>query len=303
LSTFLDPNWERASSWLAGTTRGETVGEIAVLGAPVNASITPGRCDLAPAAVRSAMHRLSCSDLGRDVRSLLCRDLGDLPLAGVPLDQAFEVVRDSVAREALASRPVVVLGGDNALTRAGVHGLGAPLDRTGLVTLDAHLDMRDTASGLHNGNPVRALLEDGLPGGNVVQIGIAPFANSSEYFNDAKDAGVFVVTLEEARARGIAACVTDALDRLDYRTDAIYFDLDVDVLDRAFAPACPGSRPGGLAPHEAMGAARLAGSHPKVRAMDLVEVDPQRDVNDATCLVAGQCLLAFACGLVARLER
>ena len=34
----------------------------------------------------------------------------------------------------------------------------------GLITLDAHFDMRDLERGLGNGNPVRALIEDGLPG-------------------------------------------------------------------------------------------------------------------------------------------
>ena len=30
---------------------------------------------------------------------------------------------------------------------------------SGLITLDAHFDMRDTSAGLSNGNPVRALIE------------------------------------------------------------------------------------------------------------------------------------------------
>ena len=65
------------------------------------------------------------------------------------------------------------------MTRPGVHGLGLPLDQVGLITLDAHFDMRDLDRGLGNGNPVRALIEDGLPGRNIAQIGLAPFANSA----------------------------------------------------------------------------------------------------------------------------
>jgi formiminoglutamase len=51
-----------------------------------------------------------------------------------------------------------------------------------------------------------------------------------------------------------------------------------------------------------MVAARLAGEHPKVAALDIVEIDPERDINDATCLAAGQCLLSFASGLVSRFQ-
>lgn len=297
-----DVLWPRASAWLGGATLTGTVGAMTVLGAPLNRSITKGRCDLAPDAVRKAMYRLSCYDIesNTDARTIVCHDAGDLPIASLSPGDAFEQIRDSVERSVVDGRPVALLGGDNGVTRAGAHGLGVPLERTGLLTLDAHLDVRHTDGGLHNGNPVRALIEDGLPATNIVQLGISPFANSWEYAEWAKDRGVHVVTMSKVRETGVAQAVTDALDRLDLRTDAIYFDLDVDILDRAFAPACPGARPGGLTPHEAMTAARLAGAHKKVQAMDLVEIDPEKDVNDATCLAAGMFLLGFASGLVRR---
>lgn len=298
-----DTRWPRASAWLGGESNPDTVGSIGVLGIPLNKSITPGRCDLAPQAIREAMYRLSTFDFDAsvDVRTLACHDLGNVDVSKKSPEESYDTVRLATLHAIEDHGRVVLLGGDNGVTRAGVHGLGVPLERAGLVTLDAHLDLRDTAGGLHNGNPVRALLDDGLPGGNVVQIGVSSFANSHEYANVAQDAGIQVVTRTRVMEIGIEQAMTDALDRLDYRTDAIYFDLDVDVLDRAFAPACPGSRPGGLNPYEAMKAARLAGKNKKVRAMDLVEIDPEKDVNDATCLCAGMLLLAFCAGLVERL--
>ncbi len=63
-------------------------------------------------------------------------------------------------------RGPLLVGGNKQVTRPGVHALGLPLDKVGLITLDAHFDMRGTAQGLGNGNPVRALREDGLPGKN-----------------------------------------------------------------------------------------------------------------------------------------
>ena len=41
----------------------------------------------------------------------------------------------------------LLVGGNNAVTRPGVLGLGLPLDKIGLITLDAHFDMRDTTRG------------------------------------------------------------------------------------------------------------------------------------------------------------
>ena len=178
-----------------------------------------------------------------------------------------------------------------------------PLARCGLLTLDAHLDLRDVNPELTNGNPVRALLEDGLPGEQIVQLGIQPFANSRAYFQVAREAGIRVIPVAEARARGMEHAVGEALDALDQLVDAIYVDFDLDVLDRAFAPATPGSRPGGLTPAELRSAARLCGAHPKVRVMDLVEIDPTKDVADATAFAAGLCLLSFASGMLGRFTR
>ena len=298
-----DRNWPRASDWLAGAHAPHPATRLTVLGVPLHlGSISESRADLAPVAVREALSRYSTWDgeVHRNISVVAAEDLGDLDVAGLRPEEAMGPVTEAMGAALGSADALCLLGGDNSVTRPGVHGLGTPLDRVGLLTLDAHFDLRDTGPGMLNGNPVRALLEDGLPGDNVVQVGIQPFANSSQYAEVAYEAGIRFVLAEEVRARGVGGVVSEALQRLDRRTDAIYVDLDVDVLDRAFAPATPGSRPGGLTPADLRRAARLAGRHPKVRAVDLVEVDPTQDVADATVLATAVTLLAFAAGLASR---
>jgi arginase family enzyme len=230
------------------------------------------------------------ADSGIDLSSLVVADRGDV----APTAEAI--------RQAAGRAGTVLLGGDNGITLPGVHAMGHPLARCALLTFDAHHDLRDLERGLTNGNPVRALLRDGLPGANIIQIGIQPFANSAAYARVARDAGIQIVTADQLRERGLEAVVRAALDSLGARADAIYVDLDVDVLDRAFAPACPGSRPGGLEPWMLRRAARLCGAHAKVKMMDIVEVDPTKDIADLTCLAAGSFLLAFAAGVASRIR-
>jgi formiminoglutamase len=292
--------------------RSPTLVEVAV---PMRlGSISGGRFDLAPGAIGGALDRFVAHRPGEPARidelGLTIEHYEDMDdVASMTPAQAFEQVRRhvgvSIEDEAGRIRPdraAVVLGGDNSITRPGVHAAASHpgLDRTGLVTIDAHHDLRDTSAGLTNGNPVRALLEDGLSGLNVVQVGIQPFANSAAYAAVAQDAGITVVTADQVRQEGMEAVISRALEHLDRLAEAIYVDVDLDVLDRAFAPASPGSRPGGLAPWQIQQAARLCGRHPKVRAMDLVEVDPTRDVAEATVMTAASCLLAFAAGVADR---
>ncbi len=300
-----DPNWPRANAWLTGAHAAKTPGTLAVLGAPVRlGSITPGRCDLAPAAIRAILRKFSCYDIesDADLHQLEARDLGDLRLADLKLEDAFDPLRDAVRNALTNADAVVVLGGDNGVTRPAAHGLADSLDQIGVITLDAHFDLRDLGEGLSNGNPIRALLADGLPGANIVQIGIQPFANSRAYAEVARDAGITAITMNQVRAHGIEAFMNEALDDLASRVEAIYVDLDIDVLDRIFAPATPGSHPGGLTPWELRRVAWMCGFHPKVRAMDLVEVDPTLDVADATVMTTAACLLSFASGLLCRLQ-
>src|SRR5262245_8776791 len=122
-----DPDWPRASAWMAGECAGEPWGRLGVVGAPVRlGSITPGRCDLAPAAVREAMRKFSVYDLEAqtDLRLLRVEDRGDLPLADATLEQALAPLSEAVAATLTgAADAAAILGGDNGVTRPGVHGL------------------------------------------------------------------------------------------------------------------------------------------------------------------------------------
>jgi formiminoglutamase len=296
-----DPSWPRASEWLDGPHTARATRRLQVLGAPVRlGSLSGGRFDQAPSRIRTALERFSTFDGETDIASVAAHDAGDLPVGDRSPEEALDAIVEALREHLPRNDAVVLLGGDNSITRPGVRGLGPSLDHVGLITIDAHHDLRDTGDGLSNGNPVRALLEDGLPGRNIAQIGIQTFANSEQYTAVAREEGITVRTVDDIRERGMGAVVRQALAEIGGRVDAVYVDLDLDVLDRAFAPACPGSRPGGLRPGDVLAAARIAGEHPAVRALDVVEVDPERDIAETTALTAAACLLWFASGLARR---
>jgi formiminoglutamase len=312
MSLVDDPRWPRASKWLAcGDHDGDALGLLTVLGVPAcRGSITPGRCDLGPGAIRKALERFSTYDLrfAVDLGRTRVRDLGTLDMvAELNPAAAKEIICTAVTHALRQGNALAIFGGDNSITYPAVRGMadactGGALERCAVLTLDAHFDLRDTEAGLSNGNPIRALLEEGLPGRSIAQIGILPFANSRDYARVARDAGIAVITADEVHAQGIQTVVRSALDELAARADAIYVDLDLDVLDRSFAPATPGSRPGGLYPWQISCAARECGMEPKVRAIDLVEIDPTRDIADATVLSAATCFLSWAAGVAQRLR-
>lgn len=287
--------WPNLSELIADKAAGAPVG---MVGVPLDAgSVTPGRCDLAPALLRATLRRIGRYDVetGRELQTQIA-DHGDVPIAGLSIEEATPSIVAACKASAERHELTLLVGGNNAVTRPGVHGLGLPFDQVGLITLDAHFDMRDTSQGLGNGNPVRALREDGLPGRNIAQIGLAPFANSRDMHRDAVDGGHLVVTIADVRAEGIDRAVGRALDHLRH-CDAIVVDCDIDVIDRAQLPGAPGARPGGMAAHDFFIAVRSLAADPRVRLIDLTEWDPPLDPTDLSALTAArwvaECLAGF----------
>ena len=147
---------------------------------------------------------------------------------------------------------------------------------------------------------MRGLIDDGLHGSHVVQIGIGNLTNSRAYRAWCEERGITMVGVAAAQSEGVRTVVRRSLDRLAQSCDALYVDLDVDVVDRVFVPGCPGARPGGLLPGELLKAAEEAGRHPAVRAVDIVEVDATADPAGVTVDLAAMCLLSVAAGLAKR---
>ena len=174
-----DPRWPRASAWLAtdsGPNRATARSRRARSPVPHHVDLPTGAA-ATPPRVRAALARFSTWAGDLDLATLGAVDLGDIddPDTDDGERRTIQAVREQDC-------PVIAIGGDNSLTYAVATGSQAD----GLITLDAHHDLRD---GRSNGSPVQRLLTDGLDGRRVVQIGINDFSNSPEYAAQARDLG------------------------------------------------------------------------------------------------------------------
>lgn len=316
----VDPLWPRAGGWPAA---GEVEGplDLALVGIPTwRTSLSATHANETPAAVRAALRfyssfvapdrsdpsGLSLADQNSqnhaDVRpgsldDLRVADFGDAadPDGAEGEARATQLVSDASARASV----VVALGGDNALTLpAALGSWGADIRSAGLITVDAHYDLRD---GVSNGSPVRRLVEAGLDGRRIVQIGIADFANSPAYAERAAEYGITVVHRDELYRRPMADVMVEALEIAGSAGGPIHLDLDVDSCDRSVAPACPAAVPGGISAYELRAAARTAATHPQLRSVDLAEIDATADASDGrTVRLAALCVLEVLAGLASR---
>jgi len=261
-------------------------------------SISPTSAHLTPAAVREALVRYSTfsSSAAIDLAGNSFTDLGDVqsPDGEDGHARVKDAVKDLLNRHKL----LVALGGDNSITYSVATGLWSDLSNVGLITFDAHHDLRDGDS---NGSPIWQLIQAGLQGKNIVQIGIADFANSGEYSTRAKENGITVISRAQLRTRPMSDVVKAALEIAGVGGREIYVDLDVDVCDRSVVPACPASMPGGISADEIRQAAFLVAADTRVRAIDITEIDAALDSPDQrTVRLAALLVLEAAAGLASR---
>lgn len=295
-----DDLWPRAGRWPT-LTAGDPV-DVALLGVPTwRTSLSPTGAHATPAAIREALRRYSATLMGPppvDLNAALrIVDAGDI--VDPDGDDGIAATIDRVA-ELSAAQLVIALGGDNSLTYPVARGAAA----TGLITIDAHFDLRD---GVSNGSPVRRLVEDApsaqrIDPTRIVQIGIADYANSADYARRATDWGIRIITLDELRRRGVVDVVSEAHEIAGANAESrIHVDVDVDAADRAAVPGCPASVPGGLAAHELRALVRALIADARVVSADIAEVDATADSDDGrTVRLAALCVLEMLAGVVSR---
>lgn len=291
-----DPKWARAHT-LFGQPRGNC--DVAVIGVPAHeTSISITSAHLTPGAIRQVLTRYSTYSISRnvDLRDITMCDLGDIESPDNSQGEArvAQAVSDLRSKHKL----LIALGGDNSITYSVARGMWPDLSKVGLITLDAHHDLRD---GISNGSPVWRLMQSGMPGANIVQIGINDFANSREYSERAKSAGITVITREALRTQSMADAVSQALAIAGAGGREIYVDLDVDVCDRSVVPACPASMPGGISADDLRQSAFLLGADSRVRGLDITEIDASLDAPDQRTLrLAALLVLEASCGVAQR---
>jgi formimidoylglutamase len=284
-----DPLWPRATSLLGDNPQGGY--ELALVGVPASAtSISPSSAHNTPAAIRSALARYSLahSHSQVDLTKVRIHDAGDVTSPDIDEEKCLE----EISKFASMAKCIVALGGDNSITYSAFKASGA----TGLITFDAHYDLRD---GVSNGSPVRRLIEAGLSGKKVIQIGIADFSNSPEYAKRAREYGITVIPRSELRIQNTADIWKRALS---IAGDSVYVDFDMDVCDRSVVPACPAAAPGGISADEIRQFAFHVGKSPEVRGIDITEIDSTLDAQDErTVRLAALVVLEFAAGFSTRL--
>jgi agmatinase len=120
-----------------------------------------------------------------------------------------------------------------------------------------------------------------------VQIGLrAQGSGRPEELRAARAWGSELVTAYELHEVGMAAVLERIPDGGNY-----YLTIDADGLDPSVMPAVAGPAPGGVTFVQARQLIHGLVKKGRVVGMDIVEIQPEKDVNQISCITAGRLIL------------
>ena len=204
----------------------------------------------------------------------------------------------------------LVLGGDHSLAAGSVAASAAwarqRSGQIGLIWVDAHGDMNtpsSSGSGNVHGMPLASLLgsepselatiggfSPKVEPGNTVLIGVRNL--DEEEKQRVRDARIHVFTMKDIDRAGIASVVEQALGLISVATLGVHVSFDLDVCDPAIAPGVGTPVKGGLDYREAHMVMEVIADSGRLRALDMVEVNPTLDVRNGTAELGTELVLS-----------
>lgn len=240
------------------------------------------------------MRRLSVdlSDQAEDFQQIypkLLWDYGDIHI-DLNWERYFATVEEEAYKMMCLGKMCLFLGGDHSVT-IPLHQAFAKYQREndrkiGIVHFDAHYDLCKEYDGFkwsHASTEARAL-EGIVSGEDICFVGIRVREDIEKEVLEAHP-GIRTIRAIEIWEKGVKWAIEEIVKQFS-GYDAIYFTLDIDVLDPAFAPGTGTPVAGGISSRELITMVREMLARLPIRAMDIVEVAPGLDVNNITSWAA-----------------
>lgn len=199
-------------------------------------------------------------------------DRGDIEFETQDAASAYMTIKEQVSEAIKGDHKVISLGGDHSIAFPVIEAHAAKYAGLNVLQFDAHADLYDDFEGnpYSHASPFARLMERGLLN-SLTQVGIRTFNTHQK-----EQANRFKV---------------DVIEMKDFNVDVIntlkaplYISLDLDALDPAYAPGVSHHEPGGMRTRQLI--EMIQKIKVPIVGADIVELNPTRDINNMTAMVA-----------------
>jgi arginase len=293
------------------------VKRVAIIGAALDLGAGRRGVDMGPSAIRYAGLEERLRSIGYD-----CLDWGNVETAVLEATQEQDVrarylpeIRNACGRVAqLVGHAVaegyvpLVLGGDHSIAMGTLGGLSRALGPGGVLWIDAHGDLNtpeDSPSGNVHGMPLAAAIGEaddlfdreawGFPAVDPARVALVGTRSLDRGEQERiRRLGIKDFTMSDIDRVGIERAVRESLAHIA-GPGFVHISLDMDALDPEVAPGVGTPVRGGLSYREAHLALELVAESGLASSIEVVEVNPILDRENATAALAVE-LVASALG-------
>ena len=174
------------------------------------------------------------------------------------------------------------LGGDHSITLPIMKAFREIYPQNpGIIIFDAHCDSL-------NDEDLIPYLAKIIKKENVILVGNRTW--NKDEFEFIKSNKIKYFSMKEIAQEGIHE-ISDAIMSVAKNFKDLYISIDIDVLDPAFAPGTGCQEPGGLTTRELLFFLHRLKRLKNIKAYDLVEINPKKDVNNMTSKLGAKILV------------
>ena len=233
----------------------------------------------APQKIIEELEKLHCNEEGKE--TTYTTEI--IKINNSNSDQAHQEVYQALKER---KEKCIIVGGNHALTYSCFKAFNNR--DTGLLMLDAHPDLEVTTQTPTHEDFLRALIEENtLQPKNIVIIGIRTWSkNEVEFLSKNK---IKYFTMQKIQELGFEEVIELAMETA-CTWQATYLSIDIDVVDAAAAPGTGYPEPGGISARELISAVQRIKRLKNLQRIDLVEVNPEKDIQNITVKLAAKVL-------------
>jgi len=244
--------------------------------------ITKG-CEKAPVEIINELKEIEINESGRSI------DFSGLNLEEIHVDlknveEANHLIYENSKEVFEKNDKVFFIGGDHSIsysiTRAFMKIEKNPL----LVVFDAHADCMKPGKEPTHEEWLRAVIEEGFV--NVILISTRKIWEEEMRFLKNRD--ITMIKMDVLQEDVGEVC--DVVMEQARKSGGFYVSIDIDSLDPGFAPGTGYPEPGGLSSRDLIYMARRLSMLENFRGADIVEINPDKDVNKITVKLGAKLL-------------
>jgi formiminoglutamase len=195
------------------------------------------------------------------------------------------------AKEVMDQKPLFI-GGDHSVSYPIIKAFSESFENPGIVVFDAHPDAEnDFRPPTQEDNLITIVNENLIKKENIILVGIRNWHDEEIKF--IKENKIKYFNMKEISFEGIHN-ICDAVMSVAKEFGALYISIDIDVVDAAFVPGTGWREPGGLTSRELLYFLQRLKLLKNIKALDLVEINPRKDINDLTTKLGAKILVELS---------